>query len=283
MQNSKSILLLTLFAFWFQLPGAHAQSDTLYYINDDKQGVEEAAATYKMERKKTAQNQWAVTCLQKKDSKWEFFYRSEIHQTNDSSFVETKHLSPNNSGYKINYILHQVPGGYLIQENGKTISKGLSLTFFPLRKHGKWTDFDSLSGRKVEEMEFENGRDIGRNTCFFENGEILENVFRFVDIDPIFRYQEMDLGKFIGQNLVYPKDAINANAQGRVYVTFIILSDGTLKDLRLLKGYFKSCDEESLRVVAATSGKWIPGVKNGTNVHVRVTLPIIFRLTRTGK
>lgn len=75
----------------------------------------------------------------------------------------------------------------------------------------------------------------------------------------------------------YPPDARRRGIQGRVFVEFIIERDGSLTDVKCIKGVGAGCDEEAVRVIRLT-GKWTPGVQGRKRVRQRYTLPIIFRL-----
>ncbi|GAB3563475.1 energy transducer TonB [Spirosoma luteolum] len=85
------------------------------------------------------------------------------------------------------------------------------------------------------------------------------------------------LRQFLSRNLRYPAAATRANISGRVYVTFVVNTDGSLTDIDLLKGIGFGCDEEALRVVQKMA-RWQPGKQSGRPVRVRYNLPIAFLL-----
>lgn len=86
------------------------------------------------------------------------------------------------------------------------------------------------------------------------------------------------LGQFLSQNLRYPIDAQKAGVQGRVFVSFVVCTDGTLCDYEVLKSVSPSVDQEAVRVVKAMSGRWKPGYQRGEAVRVKYNLPINFSL-----
>ncbi|WP_420147122.1 TonB family protein [Spirosoma sp.] len=86
------------------------------------------------------------------------------------------------------------------------------------------------------------------------------------------------LGQFLAQNLRYPVEAQRAGVQGRVFVSFVVCTDGTLCDYEVIKSINKSVDEEAVRVVKAMSGRWKPGIQRGEKVRVKYNLPINFTL-----
>ena len=110
-----------------------------------------------------------------------------------------------------------------------------------------------------------------------EKAEEKEEIFGIVETMPMFRGGERKLMEFIGSNVVYPKEAIDAGIEGKVFVEFYIEKDGTVSDAKVLRGIGYGCDEEALRVIGLMP-KWFPGKQRGHAVRVRYTLPINFKL-----
>lgn len=86
------------------------------------------------------------------------------------------------------------------------------------------------------------------------------------------------LGNFLMKNLRYPPDAQRARIQGRVLISFVVCTDGTLCDYEVVKGVDSSVDQEALRVVKAMSGRWKPGTQRGQKVRVKYNMPVNFTL-----
>jgi protein TonB len=80
----------------------------------------------------------------------------------------------------------------------------------------------------------------------------------------------------IAKNIRYPKAAIAAHMEGKVFVQFTVRADGTPGDWKILKGVGFGCDEEAIRVLALT--KWAPGRQGGRKVPVRMVQPIVFKI-----
>src|SRR5574344_112447 len=83
--------------------------------------------------------------------------------------------------------------------------------------------------------------------------------------------------KWIFENISYPESAKRNNISGRVILKFTIAEDGSIGDVKILKGVNKELDAEAIRVVSA-SPKWTPGKQNGKAVPVTFIFPIIFQL-----
>ena len=55
--------------------------------------------------------------------------------------------------------------------------------------------------------------------------------------------------KYLQENIKYPEEAKELGIQGRVFVTFVVEVDGSITDVRVLRGIGGGCDEEAIRVV----------------------------------
>ncbi|GAB4014314.1 energy transducer TonB [Spirosoma migulaei] len=85
------------------------------------------------------------------------------------------------------------------------------------------------------------------------------------------------LRNFLSKNLNYPRSAASAGVSGRVFVSFVVNTDGSLTDLQVLKGIGFGCDEEAIRVMRKMPN-WRPGKQAGRAVRVKYNLPISFTL-----
>jgi periplasmic protein TonB len=82
--------------------------------------------------------------------------------------------------------------------------------------------------------------------------------------------------QFVAETVNYPAQARRIGIQGRVFVEFVVERDGTLTNIRTIKGIGAGCDEEAERVIAKAP-KWIPGKQRGRPVRQKMILPINFR------
>lgn len=83
--------------------------------------------------------------------------------------------------------------------------------------------------------------------------------------------------KYVAEKVKYPAQARRMGIEGRVFVEFVIGKDGTLSDVKAIKGIGAGCDEEAVRIVQSAP-PWSPGKQRGKPVKQRYTLPIIFKL-----
>jgi len=106
---------------------------------------------------------------------------------------------------------------------------------------------------------------------------IEEEIFTIVEKMPEFPGGIKALFGYLGKNLKYPAMAKDAKIQGKVYVTFVVDKDGTVANVKVLRGIGGGCDEEAVRVVKSMP-RWEPGKQRAKPVRVQYNLPINFIL-----
>ncbi len=104
-----------------------------------------------------------------------------------------------------------------------------------------------------------------------------EKVFMVVEDDPSFPGGEAKMMKYIQEHLKYPEMAKEMDVTGTVIVGFIVEPDGSITNIKVLKGIGGGCDKEAKRVIESMP-KWEPGKQRGRAVRVNVKVPIRFRL-----
>lgn len=83
--------------------------------------------------------------------------------------------------------------------------------------------------------------------------------------------------EYVGKKMKYPAQARRMGVEGKVFVEFVIERDGSITDVKAIKGIGAGCDEEAVRVVESAP-KWKPGKQRGKPVRQRMVLPISFKL-----
>lgn len=111
-----------------------------------------------------------------------------------------------------------------------------------------------------------------------EEEEVAEaEIFTVVEDQPTFPGGDEARIRFLTNNIKYPQMARESSIQGTVYVTFVVERDGSVTDVRVLRGIGGGCDEEAIRVIKAMP-KWVPGKQRGKPVRVQFNMPIKFTL-----
>jgi periplasmic protein TonB len=102
-------------------------------------------------------------------------------------------------------------------------------------------------------------------------------VFSAVEQAPEFKGGMEAFYKYLQQSIRYPAKAVKKGIQGKVLVSFIVEKDGSLSNIRVVRGVAKDIDAEAFRVIKA-SPNWNPGIQNGRPVRVIYNTPISFTL-----
>jgi periplasmic protein TonB len=102
-------------------------------------------------------------------------------------------------------------------------------------------------------------------------------IFTVVEQDPQYPGGYDAMMTFVKQNMKYPANARRLNIEGTVYVGFVVNKDGSISDVKVLRGIMTECDNEAVRVIRMMPA-WKPGKQNGRNVNVRYTVPLKFRM-----
>ena len=102
--------------------------------------------------------------------------------------------------------------------------------------------------------------------------------FQLVEEKPSFNGGDAnEFSKWVNSRLVYPEIAKENGVQGRVTLQFTVNADGSVSNVKVLRGVDSSLDKEAVRVVSS-SPKWKPGKQRDRAVKVTYTFPVIFQL-----
>ena len=83
--------------------------------------------------------------------------------------------------------------------------------------------------------------------------------------------------QFLADNIKYPEIAMEMGDQGKVFVEFVVEKDGSISQIKILRGVSKEIDREAKRVVSIMP-KWAPAEAKGESVRARCRIPINFVL-----
>ncbi len=102
--------------------------------------------------------------------------------------------------------------------------------------------------------------------------------FQLVEEKPSFNGGDAnEFSKWVNSILQYPEIAKENGVQGRVTLQFTVNPDGSVSNVKVLRGVDSSLDKEAVRVVSM-SPKWKPGKQRDRAVKVTYTFPVIFQL-----
>lgn len=80
----------------------------------------------------------------------------------------------------------------------------------------------------------------------------------------------------IVKNLVYPKSAMEAGIQGKVFIKAVVDENGNVISTEVVKGLEPECDKAAISAIQKT--KFSVGMDKGKPVKTEIVIPIYFRL-----
>ncbi len=108
--------------------------------------------------------------------------------------------------------------------------------------------------------------------------EVVEDkIFTVVEQNPEFPGGIAEFQKYLSKNIQYPSLAKEAGISGTVYATFVVGKDGSINDVKILRGIGGGCDEEAVKKLKKMP-KWSPGKQRGKPVKVQFNVPVRFTL-----
>lgn len=100
-------------------------------------------------------------------------------------------------------------------------------------------------------------------------------IFEVVEQQP--QFPGGSVNGWLADHIKYPVVAAENGISGRVVVQFVVERDGSVSQVKVVRGVDPSLDKEAQRVISSMP-KWIPGKQNGQTVRSRFTVPVTFRL-----
>ena len=102
-----------------------------------------------------------------------------------------------------------------------------------------------------------------------------DSIFTFVEIKPSFHGGYFEMKDYISKAINYPAIALENNISGNCVAEFVVLEDGSITNVKILRDIGGGCGAEAKRIVEAMP-KWNPGIHHGIRVKTKVTIPIKF-------
>ena len=84
--------------------------------------------------------------------------------------------------------------------------------------------------------------------------------------------------KWIGDNYVYPQEAIDAGLKGQIVISLVVEDDGHLSGGEIIKDLGYGTGQAAIDLLKSAVD-WRPGIQNGRKVRVAYTLPIALDLS----
>jgi periplasmic protein TonB len=108
-----------------------------------------------------------------------------------------------------------------------------------------------------------------------------KTVYYKVESEPTYPGGNEAMRKYLSDNLVYPKEALDNQTEGTVFVDFIVSHNGKVRDVNASDvagdNIDQSLKEEAGRIVASMPA-WVPGRLHGKSVDTKFSIPITFEI-----
>lgn len=146
---------------------------------------------------------------------------------------------------------------------------------------GEWEFY--YNGDLIQRYNFDDRKLVENNDHSLQENVIiyddLKNPIDTIDVMPMYLGGIGHLYHFIANEIEYPRIARDNGIEGTVFVQLTIDESGNVKSAEMYRGIGGGCDEESVRVLKLTSGKWIPAYDDGKPIEMKYTQPIKFTLS----
>jgi TonB family protein len=198
----------------------------------------------------------------------------------DAIFLEN--TSYNSSISTTNESIVNAKKGYQFALNKNSLDIDLQFPkAFQLVGEYSWNDVKNLSQlESIEDYTIQSSgdkiyREIKEKSINEKSEEREDEIFTAVEQQAEFPGGPGAWRRYLIKSLKYPSAARRANVGGRVFVSFVVNTDGSVSDIQILKGVGFGCDEEAIRLIKSMP-RWNPGKQSGRAVRSRFTQPITF-------
>ncbi|WP_224995167.1 energy transducer TonB [Cesiribacter sp. SM1] len=82
---------------------------------------------------------------------------------------------------------------------------------------------------------------------------------------------------YLYNNLRIPDHLISQNRDGKVQVSFVVDTDGTLTDIKIVRGFDKKLEEQIIKLLQEAPA-WEPAWQQGRKVKMRMQLPVAIKI-----
>jgi TonB family protein len=129
---------------------------------------------------------------------------------------------------------------------------------------------------KIVEEQSSSAIDLGTKTKPSVNVIDDSSIHDYVEKPPFFGENHEDLDEYLSENIEISDEMREKEVKGRVILSFVVETDGSLSNIKVVRNIGAGAGEEAVRVVSEMP-LWSPAMQNGHLVRCRYTLPVVFR------
>lgn len=140
-------------------------------------------------------------------------------------------------------------------------------------KEGDWTGYRAVGKLNYREIYKQGELQQG------ESYDTLGNQYQYqeLSVQPEYGPGMTAFYQYVARHLKYPRKARRKNIQGKVFISFVVDKTGKLTKVETIKGIGGGCDRSAEQTISQAPA-WVPGLRRGQPVRVRMVVPITFRL-----
>ena len=283
--NSNNLTrMMKIFFFWAIICPLNlfCQNDTIIYYSRLCRTITSSDSAYFYDKvEKKSKNEYLLSTYSKEDNKWNKNDENPIKFESNSSVI----IKSKGSGKeKTTRYFTRIDSGYLIKEyTGRVLSnEGYTKLIFPLIKSGYWKYFYYPTGNLKVETYYSDNQTI-TNKFYVYGNYIIKDVFSMTDKKAEYEGGMENLLKYVAEHCNYPLEAKERNITGRVIVGIIVMKDGSVDGVHLIKGANPILDLEAIRVASSIPDKFIPAEINNEKVNMLIAIPVTFQIIISGK
>lgn len=234
-------------------------------------------AIYKYQTSASRKSTTVITYLKSHDD-WKKINSEQYRIKNDSTY-EIKANGAGVPGSMIRTYKKQSGGVWKFREmvKGKIIREGYTISLIPVLLHGEVTEYYSNGNIKSKSVYKDN--ELVSNENWLPNGnKYIDNVFYSVDSAAIFIAGDKVLHQHVLEALKEAK-LDNNNTVGSIVVGFVVMENGTIDGIRILKGLDQKINNVIYQSIYTLPliGSWIPARLKGNTVRYFQIFPVNFK------
>lgn len=281
--KTKMIIRALLLAFLISIKVfPQEMKDTIIYFGINGRIVnKENAKSYKSFCK-SSDDEYIVRSYFLKENKWETNGYYEKYLKINDSIIICEYYNYNDLLSSCKLLLKEINDSiYFIKEfseSDELRNEGYYYSFPPILKTDKHLTY-YRDNNEIHTISYYKNNELIDNIILNREGDtIATKVYYDVDILPKYKNDEYDnkLRLDIQRIMRYPEYAAERGIQGKVYVEFIIMEDGSMHGINVVEGVATSLDNEAVRVIKKLSKGWSPGYLDNKAVKVIFTIPLVF-------
>lgn len=251
--------------------------DTVIYIGINGKITTSDQAIYKYQTSTSRKSTTVITYLKSHDD-WKKINSEQYKIKNDSTY-EIKATGEGVPGNVLRTYKKQPEGLWMFREKvkGNIIREGYTKSLIPILLHGEVNEY-YMNGNIKSKSVYKDNELVSNKNWLPDGNKYIDNVFYSVDSVAIFIPGDKVLHQHVLDALKEEKIDLN-NTIGSIVVGFVVLENGTIDGIRILKGLDQKVNKviyQSINTLPLL-GNWIPAQLNGKTVRYFQVFPVNFK------